>query len=70
MARRQIKNAIKLGFDNGMKDGKQQISYQSFGDINRTATEQDIAHFVLAIDNLTKKDKMIVLNLTEDEITQ
>ena len=69
MARQQIKTAIKLGYDNGMKDGKQQISYQSFSDIKRNATDANIISFSNAINALSNKDVLLTLNIMEDEIT-
>ena len=66
--REQRKTAIKLGFDNGMKDGKQQIRYQSFSNIKRTATDSTIVEFTTAIANLSKKDVITVFNIMEDEI--
>ena len=68
MAREQIKTSVKLGYDNGMKDGKQQISYQSFSDIKRTATDANILAFSDAVDALSKKDVLLTLNIMEDEI--
>ena len=69
MAREQRKTSIKLGYDNGMKDGKQQISYQSFTDVKRTAVDANIMSFSNAINALSKKDVLITLNIMEDEIT-
>ena len=69
MAREQSKTSIKLGYDNGMKDGKQQISYQSFTDVKRTAADANIMTFSTAIDALSNKEVLITLNIMEDEIT-
>ena len=69
MAREQTKTSVKLGYDNGMKDGKQQISYQTVPDIKRTATDQNIIAFSNAINALSKKNVLITLNIMEDEIT-
>ena len=68
MAREQIKTSVKLGYDNGMKNGKQQISYQSFSDIKRTATDQNIISFSNAINALSAKEVLTTLNIMEDEI--
>ena len=68
--REHIKTAIKLGFDNGMKDGKQQIKYQSFSNVKRTATELHMLVLANAIDDLSDRDVISILNITEDEITE
>lgn len=68
MARQEIKTSIKLGHDNGMKDGKQQISYQSFTDIVRSADDADILKFSKAIDNLSEKEVILTFNIAEDEV--
>lgn len=67
--REHRKTSVKLGFDNGMKDGRQQISYQSFTDIKRNADDASILAFSNAINALSKKDVILTLNLMEDEIT-
>lgn len=69
MAREQRKTSVKLGYDNGMKDGKQQISYQSFTDVKRNAADASILAFSNAINALSEKDVILTLNLMEDEIT-
>ena len=68
MAREQIKTVVKLGFDNGMQDGKTQIRYQSFSNIKRTATDSKIVEFTSAINNLSEKEVIYVFNIMEDEI--
>lgn len=68
MARDQLRTSVKLGYDNGMKDGKQQISYQSFTDVKRTATDANIITFSNAINALSKKNVLITLNIMEDVI--
>ena len=69
MAREQIKTSVKLGYDNGMKDGKQQISYQSFADVKRAASDTNIISFSNAINALSSKEVLLTLNIMEDEIT-
>ena len=68
MSREQIKTSVKLGYDNGMVDGKQKYSYQSFSDVKRDAADANILTFSDAIDALSKKDVLLTLNIMEDEI--
>ena len=68
MSRILKKTTVKLGFDDGMKDGKLQIRYQSFPNVKRTATDASILQFSNAINSLSDKEVYVTLNLMEDEI--
>ena len=69
MARLQTKTTVKLGFDNGMKDGKQQVRYQTFPNVKRASTDANIMQFSNAIHALSDKEVLLTLNIMEDEIT-
>ena len=69
MARLQKKTTVKLGFNAGMKDGKQQVRYQTFQNVKRAATDANIMKFSNAIHGLSDKDVLTTLNILEDEIT-